>query len=70
MCLGAYGVGEDSALHVAAGTALAGAVALKIAVVRWWHAAGRFLPLLGITVFLLLAVTWFTAVPGFLGGED
>ena len=30
----------------------------------------RALPCLGVTLFLLLAVTWFTVTPGFLAGED
>jgi Family of unknown function (DUF6529) len=33
-------------------------IAVKVVVIRWWHAAGRFLPALGITVFVLLAATW------------
>jgi hypothetical protein len=31
---------------------------LKVIVVRRWHSAGRFLPLLGATVFVLLGLTW------------
>lgn len=41
-------------------------LALKIAVIRWWHAASRFLPALGITVFVLLAVTWASSAGAFL----
>ena len=39
-----------------AGTALLAALALKIAVIRRLHRFGRFLPLLGVAVFVLLAV--------------
>ena len=31
---------------------------------------GRALPYLGVTLFPLLAVTWFTVTPDFLAGED
>ena len=31
---------------------------------------GRLLPYLGVTLFALLAVTWFTVTPDFLAGED
>ena len=41
-------------------------LALKVVVIRWWHAAGRFLPLLGASVFVLLALTWFGSAGAFL----
>jgi hypothetical protein len=69
-CLGAYGFDDDSSLHFAAGIALAVAIAAKVSVVRFIPRAGGLLPYLGITVFVLLALTWFTAVPGFLSGDD
>ena len=62
--------GFDGGLHAAAGVALAVVLALKILVIRRWHAAGRFLPALGASVFVLLALTWLTAAPDFLAGED
>ena len=31
---------------------------------------GQLLPYLGVTLFALLAVTWFTVAPDFLAGED
>ena len=43
-------------------------LALKIVVIRWWHAMGRFLPALGISVWLLLALTWLTSAGDFLSG--
>jgi hypothetical protein len=69
-CLGAYGFDDDSSLHFLAGIGLAVAIAAKVSVVRFFPAAGRFLPLLGVSVFVLLALTWFSAVPGFLSGDD
>jgi hypothetical protein len=68
MCVAVYGFGE--ALHAAAGVALAVVLGLKILVIRRWHAASRFLPALGASVFVLLALTWLTAAPDFLAGED
>ena len=41
MCLSYFGFGEDRTLHVVAATALLVVLALKIAVVRWWHGLGR-----------------------------
>jgi hypothetical protein len=72
MCIVQYGFeGEDhgegnATLHVVAGSALVVVLALKVAVVRWWHGLGRFLPLLGTTVFVLLGVTWLTSAGGIL----
>jgi hypothetical protein len=64
-CIGYYGFDEE-AVHYIAGTALFAVLALKIAIIRWWHGLGRLLPVLGITVFLLLAVTWLTSAGGYL----
>ena len=41
-------------------------LALKIAVIRRWHGLGRYLPVLGLTVFVLLAVTWASSAGSFL----
>ena len=41
-------------------------LALKIVVLRWWHPAGGILPVLGVTVFLLLAATWLSTAGAFL----
>ena len=44
---------------------------MKIAVVRWWHGMSRFLPVLGICVLLLFAVTWASSAGDFLiGGPE
>jgi len=69
MCLSVFGFEDDYALHNAAGIGVLAVFAVKVAVVRS-GVGGRFLPLLGVTLFALLAVTWFTAVPDFLAGED
>src|SRR5262245_62641826 len=73
MCITAYGFegehhhGEGYALlHAIAGIALVIVLALKVAVVRWWHRLGRLLPLLGTTVFVLLGITWLTSAGGIL----
>jgi hypothetical protein len=68
-CVSYYGFDDDETVHVVAGTALAVVLVLKIAVIRWWHGLGRLLPFLGITVFVLLALTWLTSAGSYLG-ED
>ena len=67
MCVGYFGFEDDASLHMVAAIALLSVLALKIAVIRWWHALGRFLPALGISVWLLLALTWVTSAGDFLG---
>jgi Family of unknown function (DUF6529) len=69
MCLSVAGEdhgGEDAAFHAVTGGLLFVVLALKVVVIRWWHAAGRFLPLLGASVFVLLALTWFGSAGAFL----
>jgi hypothetical protein len=67
MCVSEYGFegddhGEGNAtLHVITGSALVVVLALKVAVVRWWHGLGRLLPLLGTTVLVMLGITWLTS---------
>jgi hypothetical protein len=65
MCLSYFGL-EDGAFHAVTGGLLLTVLSLKIVVLRWWHAAGRFLPVLGISVFLLLAATWLSTAGTFL----
>ena len=65
MCLSVYGYGERTA-HEVAGTALLAVLALKISVVQRDFGLGRYLPVLGGTVFALLAVTWATSAGSFL----
>lgn len=65
MCL-SYFEYDEAGLHAAAGVALIGVLALKIAVLRRWHSLGRYLPVLGLLVFTLLAVTWLSSAGDFL----
>jgi hypothetical protein len=57
---------DDAAFHAVIGGLLFVVLALKVVVIRWWHAAGRFLPLLGASVFVLLALAWFGSAGEFL----
>jgi Family of unknown function (DUF6529) len=68
-CVSYFEIEDDAAVHAISGAALLAVLALKIVVIRWWHAAGRFLPVLGTTVFVLLAVTWASSAGSFLGGS-
>jgi hypothetical protein len=64
--------GEETtraAIHVGAGFLLLAVLALKIVIVRWWHAMGRFLPVLGLAVFSLFLVTWITSAGNYLWGS-
>jgi hypothetical protein len=65
MCLSYFGL-EDGAFHAVTGALLMGVLLLKVIVIRWWHAASRFLPALGITVFVLLVTTWASTAGAFL----
>jgi hypothetical protein len=69
MCLSYFGLEEDRTVHVAAAIALLAVLALKIAVIRWWHGLGRLLPVLGLSVFGLLALTWLTSAGDFLADQ-
>ncbi len=65
-CAAYFGIEDDAVFHAITGAALIAVLALKVVVIRWWHTAGRFLPVLGITVFLLLAATWASTAGAFL----
>jgi hypothetical protein len=65
MCLSYFEL-EDSAFHAVTGFLLLVVLAVKVVVIRWWHAAGRFLPVLGVTVFTLLVATWASTAGAFL----
>ena len=69
MCVGYFGFEGDAAAHMVAAVALLSVLAVKIAVIRRWHAVSRFLPALGISVWLLLALTWLTSAGDFLAGS-
>jgi Family of unknown function (DUF6529) len=66
MCLSVYGFEDDHLVHAVAGSTLLAVLALKVAVVRRDFGLGRYLPVLGISVFLLLAVTWTTSAGALL----
>jgi hypothetical protein len=68
-CLAYYGFDDDGGAHAIFGTALLAVLAVKIAVVRWGGRISRLLPLLGLTVFTLFAVTWATSAGSFLFGD-
>ena len=65
-CVSVYGFEDDAALHIAAALGLLAVLTVKIVVVRWWHSMSRFLPVLGGSVWVLLAVTWITSAGAFL----
>jgi hypothetical protein len=73
MCLSYFGLSEvedtRGLLHVIAAVALLAVIALKIAVVRRWHAMGRFLPYIGGSLLLLFAATWITSAGDFLASR-
>lgn len=79
MCVGYFGIsdgieharpGEEVrvAVHVASALALLGVLTLKVIVVRWWHALGRFLPHFGLTVFSLFVIVWVSSAGDYLWG--
>ena len=65
MCLSYFGL-EDGAFHAVTGFLLLLVLGLKVVVIRWWHAAGRYLPVLGLSVFVLLVTTWASTAGAFL----
>ncbi|HEU4488658.1 MAG TPA: DUF6529 family protein [Actinomycetota bacterium] len=76
MCISYFGFEDGDSdeetralLHASAGSALVAALAFKVVVVRWWHRMGRFLPLIGVTVFTLFMVTWVTSAGDYLIGS-
>lgn len=80
MCLAYFGIEDGiehardnesgrAAVHVVAALLLLGVLALKIVVVRWWHSAGKFLPLLGLSVLVLFLITWVTSAGNYLWGS-
>jgi Family of unknown function (DUF6529) len=69
MCVGYFGFDDDGAFHAITGALLIGVLALKIAIIRWWHRYSRFLPVLGLSVFALFLVTWFSSAGSALAGD-
>ena len=68
-CLAVFGFEDDYVLHGVAGIGAAAVLALKVTLIRSGK-ANVLLPYLGVTLFALLAITWFTVAPEFLSGED
>jgi hypothetical protein len=69
MCITVFGFSEDDAsAHVVLACALLAVFAFKVVVVRWWHALGRLLPALGITLLVLFWATWATAAAEYVLG--
>ena len=75
MCIAYFGFedGDDGdelrvLIHVIAGSLLLLVLALKIVVVRWWHGVGRYLPVLGGTVFGLYVAVWLSSAADYLWG--
>jgi hypothetical protein len=66
MCISYFGFEDDATLHVVSAISLLAVLSFKIAVLRFWHGLGHLLPYLGITVFVLLALTWLTSAGSFL----
>lgn len=77
MCLAYFGIedGVEDAYpsdrgrvvwHLVASFALFGVLALKIVVLRWWHSMGKYLPLLGLSVFALFIASWVTSSAAYL----
>ena len=69
MCLGYYGfeLGGDGGTHAVVAVVLLGVLAAKVLVVRAGGRLGRLLPLLGVSLLVLLGVTWLTSAGDFLG---
>ena len=55
-------------VHVVAGSALVLLLVFKVIVVRWWHSVGRFLPVIGFSIFASFIVTWLTSAGDYLLG--
>jgi len=67
MCVGYYGFDEDGGTHALVGYVLLGAIVVKVVAVRLGGPLGRLLPMIGMSLLVLLAVTWFTSAGDFLG---
>ncbi|HSL11675.1 MAG TPA: DUF6529 family protein [Actinomycetota bacterium] len=79
MCISYFEVGDGiehaadgetarATIHVIAGFATLGVLAVKVIAVRWWKRADRFLPTIGLTLFTLLGITWVTSAGDYLWG--
>ena len=66
MCISYFGFEDDASFHVVSAVGLIAVLALKVCVVRWWHRLGPLLPVLGVSVWVLLALTWISSAGSFL----
>ena len=69
MCVGYYGFdfGDDGGTHAVVAVVLLGVLAAKVLVVRAGGKLGRLLPLLGVSLLVLLGITWLTSAGDWLG---
>lgn len=73
VCIAYYGLeGEEdgATLHVVAAIAVLAILAVKVLVVRIGGALGRLLPLLGLSLFVALALTVGSAAALYWGSDD
>jgi hypothetical protein len=66
MCISYFEIEDDATAHAAFAIALLAVLAFKLLVVRRLHGLSRLLPYLGISVWVLFALTWATAAGDFL----
>jgi len=66
MCVSYFEIEDEAVWHAGFAIAFLAVLFVKVAVVRRGGAAGRFLPVLGATAFVLLALTWATSAGDFL----
>jgi hypothetical protein len=66
MCLSYFELEDDTSTHAIAAVALLVVLGFKIAVVRWLHGLSRLLPVLGLSVWVLFAITFGTSAGDFL----
>ena len=66
MCLAVYGWDDDGLAHGAVGVALFTMLGAKVGIVRRDFGLGRYLPVFGLGVFVLLFVTWALSAAEFL----
>jgi hypothetical protein len=66
MCIGYAGF-EDGGTHAVVATILLVLFATKVLVVRLGGRISRLLPLLGVSLLILIGITWLTSAGDFLG---
>ncbi|HET6831845.1 MAG TPA: DUF6529 family protein [Solirubrobacterales bacterium] len=66
MCVSYFGIEDDAAVHSGAAVLLLVALAMKVGVVRGLPRLHRFLPVLGLTIWVLIGVVFATSAGDFL----